>query len=518
MSYRDDVLAHLDARKFAAAVGLDLGKKVGADEYRFVCPFHADHTPSANMNVQTGLWKCQACGAGGSPIDYYMLQHPGPEAYKEALAFLGELAGVERPARHTNGAAGAASPAPAKMTDEMVQGWHEAALRNKTLMRWFEEKRGYTLETIERYQLGWNGERVTIPVRDPKGKLVNVRKYKRDSTAEQGKMLPFATSMGPDATTRLFPHLDPIPDEVLLVEGEWDAMIGQQNGIDNTMTVTIGAGNWNPTWTPLFAGKKVCIAYDNDEAGRKGAIRVAAILSSAAQGTSVTILQIPNLPERGDLTDFYVEQGRTSDELRALILDASPYIAAPAAAAEGPAIRTALHKASHASLQGKRLELPILMSGKAMTPYTVPYEMVVTCDMSNKRYCGICPMQEVSGRREVTLSPADPAVLSLIGVTAAQQMTAIRELAKAVPQCTRPQVEVKSSINVEELRLIPELDASPDEGGDTEYGRASSSAMASCPTAPTRCAATATRTRRTSRPSTCSRRPSPRRTTSAPSP
>lgn len=468
MSYRDDALARLDVRAFVASQGVMLGKKVGADEFRFLCPFHGDVDPSANWNVKSGLWRCQACGKGGSPIDFLM--EKGSD-YKSALAEVGQTAGLEPPGTRTNGSSGSvrpAGPSRAKLTEANVTAWQEAALRNVELLRWFSEKRGYTAETIADYQLGWDGQRVTIPVRDATAKLVNVRRYLRDTAGEQGKMLPLMTGSGPDVTTRLFPMDAEIAAETLLVEGEWDAMIARQHGFESAMTVTAGAGNWNPSLTSLFANKTVVIAYDNDDAGRKGAIRVASILTSADQGTSVRILQIPNLPAKGDVTDFFVEQNRSADELRELIADASPYLAAPTAAEEGPAIAVALHRASDASYRGQRLELPVLLSGKAMTPYTVPSEINVHCDMTNKRFCGICPMQEVQGNRDVVLSAAEAAVLSLIGVTSAAQYAAIKELAKAVPQCNRPQVDIKRSINIEELRLIPELDAGAD-GGDTEY-------------------------------------------------
>jgi hypothetical protein len=44
-----------------------------------------------------------------------------------------------------------------------------------------------------------------------------------------------------------------------------------------------------------------------------------------------------------------------------------------------------------------------------MTPYTIPYEFTVTCDMSNKRFCGVCPMQEANGRKDVQLRASEVA-------------------------------------------------------------------------------------------------------------
>lgn len=473
-TYRDEALRRLDVAAFYSGQGVEIGQIVGPNERRIRCPFHNDKTPSANINMESGLWNCHTCDKGGSPIDFLM--DKGLD-FKAALAEVGRLAGLGQPTdrgRQTNGAAGHPSPAApppstvtkGKLTEANVKAWSDAALRNLDLMRWFHEKRGYSPETVAAYQLGWDGSRVTIPVRDGDGHLVNVRRYLRDATGEQGKMLSLMSGGGPDVTTRLFPG-DTLPDDVLLVEGEWDAMLARQQGFPGTFTVTSGAGIWNPSLTPLFTGRRVTIAYDNDEAGMKGTVKVARILSSA--GVSVNVVRIPNLPPKGDVTDFFVEQGRSPDELRMLISDGAPFIVAPDAAGEPDAIVVPLHRASEASFRGIRQELPVLLSGKAMTPYTIPRRFTVRCDMSNKRFCGICPMLEVNGEREVTLSAADPAALSLVEVSSKEQLSALKILAKAVSQCNRPQIEIHESINVEELRLIPELDTKSDEGGDTEY-------------------------------------------------
>jgi hypothetical protein len=332
-------------------------------------------------------------------------------------------------------------------------------------MRWLQEHRGFTLETIAGFSIGWDGQRVTIPVYDADGILVNVRRYMRDAKDTQGKMLPLVT--GSDAATRLFPIMDPLPEEVVLVEGEWDAILMHQHGFPNTLTVTSGAGIFKAEWIPLFEGRKVVICYDNDEAGRKGGQRVAAQLAKVAE---VRILYIPNLPAKGDVTDFFVEQSRSEDELRELLAEATPYAVTPLQAAEeGEPRLVQLHEASDARYRGQRLELPILLSGKSMTPFMVPYKFRVHCDMSNKRLCPICPLAEVAGDREVVLAASDPAVLSLVNVTGESQAKALKQLARAIPSCPRPQVEIHESINVEEVRLIPELDARTEAGGDTEY-------------------------------------------------
>ena len=464
--FRDLVLTRLDISGFMASQGVDLGPKVGADEYRFLCPFHDDHEPSANVNVRTGLWKCQVCGAGGSPIDFLMLRSPGPTAYKDALEALGKQTGLEVPTRNTHpeNVVPITRATKGRLTEKNVELWHDAAKRAEWLMRWFDEKRGYTVETIDRWQLGWDGQRVTLPIHDADGKLVNIRRRRdpRDpNQAASGKVIGIAAGMN---EARLFPIDALDADELVLVEGEWDAMLMHQLGFPSALSVTAGAGTWKNEWTPLFDGKTVTIIYDNDDAGRRGEQNVARHLAKTA---TVRILHIPNLPDKGDVTHFIVEQGRSVDELRDLLADASPYLAAPEIVDEGEAITVTLDQASDAKRRGQRLALPVLLSGKATTPYTVPFKYVASCDMGNKKYCSVCPLAETAGVKEVTLSASEGAVLQLVNVTTSSQQTALKALSGAVPQCNRPQIEIRESINVEELRLIPELDNAID--GDSEY-------------------------------------------------
>lgn len=467
--YRNVALERLDVRAFFEAQVGRLGPKVGHDEMRFLCLFHGDTNPSANVNLRTGLWKCQVCNAGGSAIDLLMQQ--GAD-YKEALTQIGAAAGLEPPGAKppkANGHATDMRPTPAprrstKLSEENVRTWHEAGLRNEDLQRWFREHRGFTEETIAARQLGWDGQRVTIPVRDETGALVNVRRYQRNSTGVQGKMLPLVA--GSEAATRLYPLTLPLAEQVILVEGEWDAILMHQEGFANTLTVTAGAGIFKPEWAPLFADRDVVLCYDNDEAGFRGAQKVAAILAPVAK---VRVLLIPNLPAKGDVTDFFVEQGRSSDELRTLIAEAAPYAATRLAVDEGEPLPVQLHQASDAKYRGQRLELPVLLSGKSMTPYLVPYKYEISCDMSNKRLCTICPLRDLGGRNDVTLTARDASVLSLVAVSDEGQTKALRKLGSAVPECPRPEINVTESINVEEVRLIPELDARVEQGGDTEY-------------------------------------------------
>ncbi|MGI9240836.1 MAG: CHC2 zinc finger domain-containing protein, partial [Verrucomicrobiales bacterium] len=67
-------------------------KRAGTN-FRAVCPFHNEKTPSFNVNPQRQIFKCFGCGAGGNAIafvrDYEGLTFP------EAVRRVGQLAGIE---------------------------------------------------------------------------------------------------------------------------------------------------------------------------------------------------------------------------------------------------------------------------------------------------------------------------------------------------------------------------------------------------------------------------------------
>ena len=64
---------------------------------RFLCPAHADHSPSATISKSKNLWKCWSCGAGGNAIDLTMLVLN--KDFKEACEWLsGDSIATYKPA------------------------------------------------------------------------------------------------------------------------------------------------------------------------------------------------------------------------------------------------------------------------------------------------------------------------------------------------------------------------------------------------------------------------------------
>jgi hypothetical protein len=94
---------------------------------------------------------------------------------------------------------------------------------------------------------------------------------------------------------------------VVVCEGEKAADAGQGIGLLATTSAHGAQAAAKADWTPL-AGRDVVILPDNDAPGRKYAADVAAILRGLTPPAAVKIIELPGLPESGDLVEYVQAQ------------------------------------------------------------------------------------------------------------------------------------------------------------------------------------------------------------------
>lgn len=80
-----------------------------------------------------------------------------------------------------------------------------------------------------------------------------------------------------------------------------------------------GAGKWRDEFSQELAGRDVIILPDNDSPGRSHAQKVAHSLHGVAK--SVKVVELPGLPEKGDVSEWLVS-GHTVDDLILTVTDA----------------------------------------------------------------------------------------------------------------------------------------------------------------------------------------------------
>jgi AAA domain len=112
---------------------------------------------------------------------------------------------------------------------------------------------------------------------------------------------------------------------VFVVEGEKDVDRLASIGLLAT-TNPMGAGKWLPEYAQALRGRHVVVIPDNDKVGREHADSViASVLPVAA---SVRRLELPGLPDKGDVSDW-LDDGHDRRDLEALVLATEP-LARPA--------------------------------------------------------------------------------------------------------------------------------------------------------------------------------------------
>lgn len=208
--------------------------------------------------AKRGLWKDFAADVGGDMLDLWAAVRSlsTAEAMAEAKAYLGirdHMLTRERPTYKR---------------PERPRG--QAA---KSAVREWLNGRGITDATIEEFK-------IAEQVRD--GKHIAVFPYLRDGELVNVKYRDIADKRGMRQEAGAEPclygwHLiDPKSRVVCITEGEIDAMTLHQCGIP-ALSVNAGAGNhqWiENDWDRLERFSEICVCFDDDEAGKKGAKEV----------------------------------------------------------------------------------------------------------------------------------------------------------------------------------------------------------------------------------------------------
>ena len=87
-------------------------------------------------------------------------------------------------------------------------------------------------------------------------------------------------------------------------------------------TTSGGVDTWRPEFKGFYSGADVVMVPDNDDQGRKYADAVAQSVAPVAR--SVKVVNLPGLPEKGDLTDW-LDAGHAKEEFFSVVEAAEPY-------------------------------------------------------------------------------------------------------------------------------------------------------------------------------------------------
>jgi DNA primase len=193
------------------------------------------------------------------------------------------------------------------VNDALIDSFYNLGRQHR---EYWTDTRGYTNTTIDLFQLGYTGEWYTIPI-FVDGKFRNFQCRKPD-----GKMKSWYRDVGP-----LPFNIDYVKNKswFCLTEGPVDAIMLMQHGIP-AMSTNTGAGYFDPLWISKINGcKRMFIVYDNDKAGRRGAVSVGEKLGALAK-----IYTFGSYADKYDVTDYF-KNGGNAKELTKMFYNESKF-------------------------------------------------------------------------------------------------------------------------------------------------------------------------------------------------
>ncbi|MDO8475630.1 MAG: DNA primase [Candidatus Rokubacteria bacterium] len=146
----DEIRSRVD---MVELVGQSVNLKRAGENWKGLCPFHTEKTPSFTVNPKRGIFHCFGCGVGGDAFGFLMRQDR--LGFPEAVRALAQRAGVELPTQRT------------PETDGKLEGLRRVmalAAQFYTDALWakdgakaqaYIESRGVDLEVARRFGLGY---------------------------------------------------------------------------------------------------------------------------------------------------------------------------------------------------------------------------------------------------------------------------------------------------------------------------------------------------------------------------
>ncbi|MGD8623081.1 MAG: DNA primase [Anaerolineae bacterium] len=292
-------------------------KKAGRN-YKGLCPFHSEKTPSFVVFPETGTWHCfGACGTGGDIFSFLMKREN--LGFGEALRILAQRAGVELEPRSPEAAE-------AEKRLDLLREINQAAATyfhhllfhsdEAARARAYLEKRGLNQEILDRFQVGyaldrWDGllryltdkgyapdditeaglivqrddrsghydrfrGRIVVSIRDPRGRAIGFGGRVLGDGVPKYLNSPQTPIF--DKSSVLF-GLDQAragirtAGEAVIVEGYMDVLMAHQHGINNVVAQMGTALTESQLRQLKRHTQRFVLALDSDTAGDQATLR-----------------------------------------------------------------------------------------------------------------------------------------------------------------------------------------------------------------------------------------------------
>ena len=342
-------------------------KKAGQN-FRGLCPFHSEKSPSFNVHPVRQMYHCFGCGKGGDVFTFVMEMERCE--FPESMRIVAEKCGISIPRpkerspeeRKENQARTAILEMHREAQTFFVKQL-EGTLEGKAARAYLED-RGLDKDATQRFGIGYAPSGGDALLRHFKSKysdklLTESGLISRDQSGrpfdrfrrritfpianESGKIVAFgARALGDEqpkylnspetpiySKSNVLYHLDRAKDALrrqdfaILVEGYMDAIAVARAGISNVVA-SCGTSLAEPQIKLLGRfTKRVIINFDPDTAGQAATERSVSLLLE--QDFEVRVLALPSIGDRKADPDLFIREKGKEEYLKAL-KDAPPYV------------------------------------------------------------------------------------------------------------------------------------------------------------------------------------------------
>ena len=266
-----------------------------------LCPFHDDRNPSLGWCIDNGLWTCHAgCGSGNTYQFAERLNMPNKHDYIDDADTYSKNT-LTPPYTPIN---------TVKQEDKPVLEVDEREQMKQLMIRYTKQANSM-LNQLNGKVAKWKLDYIGI---DDDGRMVffypDAIKHHKNKDGKppwweghkdkNGRVIGSHCQVFMEGELHSFDHSKPL----IIYEGEKDALIGTPHGI----SFSGGCGAIPDDLSKILVFPTIIIAYDNDESGRKGALKLAEKIKSESPSTKVKIANWnQSLPDGYDVYSDYLE-------------------------------------------------------------------------------------------------------------------------------------------------------------------------------------------------------------------
>lgn len=309
------------ANDIVDVIGAILPLKRAGGNFRALCPFHKEKTPSFNVNPHLQIFHCFGCGKGGDVFKF--IQEYEALSFAEAIKRLADRAGIPIEFEQADGQQQARAIKDKLLTihEQLAQRW-QMALKNDAagqIARDYLAKRGVSPEAVELFRLGyspdgwddtvnwakskgfdlavveqggllrkreggdgyysWFRGRLMFPICDEQGRIIAFSG--RALNPDDDKMGKYVNSPETPIFTKgkVFYGLDKSKRAILdagfaiVCEGQLDLIACYMAGVQNIVAPQGTAFTDNHARILKRYANEMVLCFDADQAGKKAAIR-----------------------------------------------------------------------------------------------------------------------------------------------------------------------------------------------------------------------------------------------------